>query len=206
VVAWLSPFTRRMMTSVDLHSSLARLQLILEESQSVNAALVGLAGDVQRAARLVHDCLDAGGCLLLCGNGGSAADAQHLAAEFVGRFKAIRKALPAVALPSNACITTAVGNDSSFDEIFSRQVEAFGHERDVLLAFSTSGNSANVVSAAKCAKQMRLSVVGFTGEDKGFLAPWCDILLAVPSSNTPRIQEAHITLGHALCELVEMWY
>jgi len=192
--------------SVDSDQSLARCRHILEESQRVHTALAALAAEVHRAASIVHHCLEGGGYLLFCGNGGSAADSQHLAGEFVGRFKATRGPLPAIALPSNACVTTAVGNDSSFDEIFSRQVEAFGRPGDVLLAFSTSGRSRNVVLAAECAKRRGLSVIGFSGEDGGPLEPLCDILLAVPSSNVPRVQEAHITLGHALCELVDLWY
>jgi D-sedoheptulose 7-phosphate isomerase len=162
-----------------------------------------LADPVARAADLVHDALQAGGTLLICGNGGSAADAQHIAAELGGKFYRKRPGLPAVALTVNSSMLTAIGNDFAYDEIFSRQVEALGRPGDVLLAITTSGNSGNVVEAARSARAMGLTVIGLTGATGGRLEPHCHLLLAVPSTDTPRIQEGHIAIGHLVCELVE---
>lgn len=162
-----------------------------------------LAEPVARAADLVHDALLAGGTLLICGNGGSAADAQHIAAELGGKFYRKRPGLPAVALTVNSSMLTAIGNDFAYDEIFSRQVEALGRPGDVLLAITTSGNSPNVVAAAQSARAMGLSVIGLTGASGGTLAAHCHQLLAVPSTDTPRIQEGHIAIGHLISELVE---
>ncbi len=141
--------------------------------------------------------------LLLCGNGGSAADAQHIAAELVGRFEMERKGLPAIALTTDTSILTAVGNDFSFDKIFERQVEALGREGDVLIAISTSGNSTNVINAVKKAKELEILTVGFSGKDGGELAKVADHCFTVKSYSTPRIQEVHITLGHVLCDFIE---
>ncbi|MCX8068900.1 MAG: D-sedoheptulose 7-phosphate isomerase [Thermodesulfovibrionales bacterium] len=141
--------------------------------------------------------------LLLCGNGGSAADAQHLAAEFTGRFYFDREPLCAEALHVNTSYLTAVANDYSFDEVFSRLVKAKGKEGDVLIGISTSGNSKNVISAFKTANEMGLITVGMTGLGGGAMKDICKYLIAVPSKDTPRIQEAHITIGHIICELVE---
>ncbi|MFH1239339.1 MAG: D-sedoheptulose 7-phosphate isomerase [bacterium] len=140
--------------------------------------------------------------VVLFGNGGSAADAQHLAAEFVCRFKKNRRALEAVALTVNTSILTAVGNDYEFKDIFSRQVEAIVKKGDVVIGISTSGNSPNVLEGIKKAKQLGAITVGFSGQ-VGKLAHSVDIALAVPSDNTPRIQEMHITVGHIICEIVE---
>lgn len=146
-----------------------------------------------------------GGKLLLCGNGGSAADAQHLAAEFVSTLSATfrRRALPAISLAADTSTITARANDFHFDEVFSRQVEAFGNRGDVLIGFSTSGNSKNVVKAAEEAKVRGVKVISFTGDGGGKLAELSDVLLAVPSGNTQHIQESHIALYHLLCGLVE---
>ena len=140
---------------------------------------------------------------MLCGNGGSAADAQHLAAEFVGRFLREREARPALALTTNTSVLSALGNDYGFERVFARQVEAWGNPGDVLLALSTSGNSINVLEAVAVAMQRGLTTIGLTGGDGGRLAAVCDIPIVVPSASTPRIQEAHITVGHILCDLVE---
>jgi len=144
-----------------------------------------------------------GNKILLCGNGGSAADCQHIAAELVGRFGMERRALPAIALTTDTSILTAVANDYSFDRIFERQVEALGQEGDVLIGISTSGNSENVVRAVEKAKEMRILTVGFLGRDGGKLAELVDHSLIVKSFSTPRIQEVHITLGHVLCDFIE---
>jgi D-sedoheptulose 7-phosphate isomerase len=141
--------------------------------------------------------------VLLCGNGGSAADAQHIAAELSGRFYKDRKPLFAEALHVNTSFLTAVANDYSFDDVFARAVEGFGREGDILIGISTSGNSPNVVNAIKKAKEKGLITVGLTGKNGGKLKNLVDYLINVPSEDTPRIQEAHILIGHILCEIVE---
>jgi len=138
-----------------------------------------------------------------CGNGGSAADAQHLAAEFSGRFYKDRKALPAEALHCNTSYLTAVANDYSFDHIYSRLVDGIGKEGDVIIGLSTSGNSANIVNAFDTAKKKNMITVGFTGNSGGKLKSLSDYLINIPSTDTPRIQESHIMVGHIVCELVE---
>ncbi|WP_456341845.1 D-sedoheptulose 7-phosphate isomerase [Thermovibrio sp.] len=143
--------------------------------------------------------------ILLCGNGGSAADCQHIAAELVGRFSMERRALPAIALTTDTSILTAVANDYSFDKIFERQVEALGEEGDVLIGISTSGNSKNVINAVKKANEKGLLTVGFLGKDGGELAGLCRHSFVVKSHSTPRIQEVHITLGHVLCDFIEKY-
>ncbi|MBI1978136.1 MAG: D-sedoheptulose 7-phosphate isomerase [Candidatus Omnitrophica bacterium] len=141
--------------------------------------------------------------ILLCGNGGSAADAQHIAAEFIGRFKRERKSLPAIALTTDTSILTALGNDYSYEAIFARQVEGLGVRGDVLIALSTSGNSKNVLGAAKKAKELGLIVIGFTGKNGGNLKQLCDLTFFANSDQTPHIQEMHITALHAVSEAVE---
>ena len=141
--------------------------------------------------------------VLFRGNGGSAADAQHLAAELSGRFFLNRKPLFAEALHVNSSYVTATANDYGYDYVYSRLVEAMGQEGDILMAFSTSGNSGNVVNALKIAKEKGLTTIGFTGEKGGKMNEFSDILFCVPSKNTPRIQEVHITIGHIICELTE---
>ena len=141
--------------------------------------------------------------LLLCGNGGSAADAQHIAAEFINRYELERPPLPALALTTDTSILTSVGNDYSFDETFSKQVKALGVEGDVLLALSTSGNSANVLKAVETARNKEIFTVGLAGGDGGKLADLADMSLVVKSQTTPRIQEVHILAGHIICELVD---
>jgi len=155
------------------------------------------------AAALIAQCLRSGGKLLFFGNGGSAADAQHLAAEFVGRFRIERQALPAIALTTDSSILTAVGNDYGFEQIFTRQVQALGRPGDVAIGISTSGNSANVISAIKQAAQQDLKTIGLAGKDGGSLAKAVDVSIVVASANVARVQECHITIGHILCELAE---
>jgi D-sedoheptulose 7-phosphate isomerase len=140
------------------------------------------------------------------GNGGSAADAQHLAAEFSGRFYTDRQALPAEALHCNTSYLTAVANDYSYDEIYARLIRGIGQSGDVLVGLSTSGNSANIVRAFEVAREKKIITVGFTGESGGKMKPLSDFLFNIPSSDTPRIQESHILLGHIVCELVEKEY
>lgn len=145
----------------------------------------------------------AGNKVLFCGNGGSAADAQHLAAEFSGRFYKDRKALPAEALHCNTSYLTAVANDYSYDVIYSRLIEGIGNKGDILIGLSTSGNSNNILKAFEVCKQKSITTIALTGASGGKMNDVCDVLLNVPSTNTPRIQESHIMIGHIICELVE---
>jgi D-sedoheptulose 7-phosphate isomerase len=158
---------------------------------------------IERTARLLIEALDSGHKLLLCGNGGSAADSQHIAAELVGKLLVKRRALPAIALTTDTSALTALGNDFGFETVFQRQVEALGQPGDVLIGISTSGNSPNVLEAVKLARKMSLKTVGLTGRGGGALAGAVDQALTVPSDNTQRIQESHIMIGHILCELIE---
>ena len=159
--------------------------------------------EVASAGLRVRTALEKGRKILICGNGGSAADSQHMAAEFVGRFVKERQSLPALALTVDTSLLTAVGNDYGFDCVFSRQVEGLGQEGDVLIAISTSGNSANVVKAVKTAKEKGIYVIALTGENGGILAKELDLCLAVPSQVTARIQEMHIMIIHMICEIAE---
>jgi D-sedoheptulose 7-phosphate isomerase len=158
---------------------------------------------IVEGAFMLAECLESGGKLLFFGNGGSAADAQHLAAEFVGRFVKERRALPAIAFTTDTSILTAVGNDYGFDQVFSRQVQALGQPNDVAIGISTSGNSPNVLLAFREASKMGLKTIGLAGKDGGQLARSVDLPIVVPASNTARIQECHIAIGHLFCELVE---
>jgi D-sedoheptulose 7-phosphate isomerase len=158
---------------------------------------------LEQAVRMCAAALRSGGKLLLAGNGGSAADAQHWAGELVSRFYYDRPGLTAIALTTDTSVLTAIGNDYGFDYIFARQVEALGRKGDVFIAISTSGNSANVLRAADAARERGLGVIGFTGQSGGQLAAKCDLCLRVPSTETPRIQEGHEVLGHLLCALIE---
>ncbi len=154
-------------------------------------------------AELIAGAFNDGGKLMIAGNGGSAADAQHLAAEFVNRFEIERPSLPALALTTDSSILTSIGNDYHFDQVFEKQIKALGREGDVLLAISTSGNSKNVIKAAAAAKKSGIKVIVMTSGDGGKLAEKADILLNVAADKTPRVQEVHITIGHILCELVD---
>jgi D-sedoheptulose 7-phosphate isomerase len=155
------------------------------------------------AGKLATDTLKAGGHIFFAGNGGSAADAQHLAAELVGRFIKERKALAATALHANTSSMTAIANDYEYDVIFSRQLEGLGKKGDLLYAISTSGNSKNIVKAAETAKAMGMKVIGLTGEKSSKLEPLSDICIKVPSTHTPRIQEMHICVGHVICAIID---
>ncbi len=155
------------------------------------------------AAVMITQCLQSGGKLLFFGNGGSAADAQHLAAEFVGRFVQERAGLPAIALTTDASILTAVGNDYGFEQIFARQIQALARPGDVAIAISTSGNSPNVLEGVKAARKAKAKTIGLSGKDGGVLAEEVDIAITIASKSTARIQECHIAVGHLLCELAE---
>lgn len=175
----------------------------LQEHAEVVEGLAGRAGALQDIAGRISACLESGGTLYLCGNGGSAADAQHVAAEFTGRFERERAPLPAEALTVNASALTAIGNDYSFEDVFARQVSARVKKGDVLAGISTSGRSENVLRAVARARELGASTVGFTGAGGSDLASACDFCLMVPSAKTSRIQEAHILAWHVICGLVE---
>ncbi|MBE6343434.1 MAG: D-sedoheptulose 7-phosphate isomerase [Lentimicrobiaceae bacterium] len=182
------------------------IENIIQESINVKELILAnkdLINRIKSAAQSCVESLQEGGKVHFCGNGGSAADAQHLAAELSGRFYYDRKPLNAEALHVNTSYLTAVANDYSFNMIYSRMIEASAKQGDVLVAISTSGNSENIVKAIETAKQKKMLVVGMTGETGGKMATLCDILINVPSSCTPRIQEAHIMIGHIICEIIE---
>ena len=161
------------------------------------------AAAVAAAAELIMGCFQNGGTVYFCGNGGSAADAQHLAAEFSGRYLVDRPGLPAVALTANSSAVTAIGNDYGYDDVFSRQLEGLGSPGDVLVAITTSGRSESVRRAVKAAQALEMTVIGMTGAKGGEFAALCDVALVTPSASTPNIQEGHIAMGHAFCLLVE---
>lgn len=158
---------------------------------------------VEAAARACIACMRNGNKILLAGNGGSAADAQHIAGEFVSRFAFDRPGLPAIALTTDTSIITAVGNDYGYEKLFSRQVQAHGQKGDVFIGYSTSGKSTNILKAFEEAKERGLICIGLTGNQGGPMRELCDYLLEVPSSDTPKIQEGHLVLGHIICGLVE---
>ena len=176
----------------------------LREGAELRSQIAHDCGEtIVQAASLMIRCLQSGGKLLFFGNGGSAADAQHLAAEFVGRFVLERQGLPAIALTTDSSILTSVGNDYGFDQVFARQIEALGRPNDVAVGISTSGNSPNVIEAVKKAKKQNVKTIGLAGKDGGALAKSVDLAITVSSTNTARVQECHIAIGHILCELVE---
>lgn len=179
-------------------------QRFVEHLEVANAVMQsGILEQIERIATVVKTALANGNKVLFCGNGGSAADSQHLAAEFVGRFQKERQGLPAIALTVDTSILTAVGNDYGFDKVFVRQVEALGNKGDVLVGISTSGNSPNVVAAIELAKAKGMYCVGMTAAGGGKMAAMCDECIAVPAKITARAQEMHILIGHILCELVD---
>jgi D-sedoheptulose 7-phosphate isomerase len=175
----------------------------LEAHLSAVTLCKGLSEQVYALSETIIQTFKNGNKVLLCGNGGSAADSQHIAAEFVGRFKRERKALPAIALSTDTSILTAVGNDYSIDRIFSRQVEALARPGDAVIGISTSGKSPNIIEAMKTAKNHGSKTIAFLGGNGGPLKDIVDIPLVIPSNDTPRIQECHILLGHIICDIVE---
>ncbi|MFC2004093.1 D-sedoheptulose 7-phosphate isomerase [Chloroflexota bacterium] len=176
----------------------------LQESAEVKSAIAkSKISEIERIVSSIIAAYKTGGKVVLFGNGGSAADAQHIAGELVGRFKLERQSLPAIALTTNTSILTAVANDYGYERVFSRQVEALVNEKDVVIGISTSGNSPSVIEAIKTAKMKGAKTIGLTGGNGGKLAEVVDLVLIVPSDDTARIQEAHITIGHIVCELVE---
>jgi D-sedoheptulose 7-phosphate isomerase len=193
----LAPMTSSHRDDVVAHFGASRDVLVrsLEDNAFVEA--------VARTAKVVTAALQAGGKLLLAGNGGSAADAQHLACELVVRMHLDRDALPAIALTTDSSILTAAGNDLGFDQVFSRQVLALGRRGDVFLGLSTSGQSANILAACRAARERGMTVIGFTGSSGGSMMECCDVLVRVPSDETPLIQQVHIAAGHSVCAIVE---
>jgi len=166
----------------------------------------GLLKTIEASVDVIINAFRNGNRIYFCGNGGSAADAQHLAAEFSGRFYTDRKALPAEALHCNTSYLTAVANDYSFDEIYSRLIDGIGEKGDVFVGLSTSGNSPNILKAFNTAKKKEMVTIGFTGKSGGEMRTLCDYLINIPSTDTPRIQESHIMVGHIICQLVEEKY
>lgn len=184
-----------------------KLSDYLTESATITAATASVPGQdkaMANAIKWTSAALAAGLPVLVCGNGGSASDAEHIAGELVGRFLKERRGLNVISLVSNPAVLTAWSNDYDYASVFARQVEAHGRPGGVLIALSTSGNSANIVQAAEAARQEQMKVIAFTGEGGGKLAPLAHALLTVPSKQTPRIQEGHLALYHYLCEMVEL--
>jgi D-sedoheptulose 7-phosphate isomerase len=177
----------------EFQSHLETIIRVIEHSQE----------DIAKASSLVIDTLKDGNKIILCGNGGSAADAQHIAAELTGRYKTERKGLPAIAITTDTSALTAIGNDYGYDMVFARQFEALANEGDLLIGISTSGNSSNIINTLELAKHMNCKTIGFTGRDGGKMNKLCDINLIVPSDDTPRIQEMHILFGHTICQIID---
>lgn len=183
-----------------------RIKEIIQASIDVKTKVLtdaAMVAKIEEVTHVVTEAFKAGNKVLFCGNGGSAADAQHLAAEFSGRFYTDRDPLPSEALHCNTSYLTAVGNDYGYDVVYSRIIKGMGKPGDVLIGLSTSGNSVNIMKAMEQAKQNGMITVALTGETGGKLKDMCDHLLNVPSKDTPRIQESHIMIGHIICELVE---
>ena len=180
-------------------NQITQTQKIMEQMVSND----DLLESIEKVANACIECLRNGGKILLAGNGGSAADAQHIAGEFVSRFAFDRPGLPAIALTVDTSILTAIGNDYGYEKLFSRQIQALGRPGDIFIAYSTSGKSPNILSALKEAKGQKIITVGLTGNAKGEMSQLCDYLLQTPSLDTPKIQEGHLVMGHILCGLIE---
>lgn len=180
------------------------IKSMIVESIETKRMCQAFALKIEEAAKLIVNALKSSKKILLAGNGGSASQASHIAAEFVGRYKIERKGLAAIALATDLAAITAIGNDYGFDAIFERQIEALGNEGDVFIALSTSGNSKNIINAVEKAKKINIHVIGLLGKDGGKLKNTSSVEIIVPSDNTPRIQEAHLMILHIICELVDM--
>ena len=191
-----------------MSESLISYETLVSESfrshaEVINDTLDLLHHEIIYAAESIADCLLQGGKLYLCGNGGSDSQCHHLAGELLGRFRYSRRPLPAIALSSDSSVLTCISNDFDYNQIFSRQIEALTSKEDLLMCFSTSGNSKNVINAIVAARDKKLKVIGFLGMDGGTAKDLCDVSIVVPSSSTARIQEAHLLLLHILCDIVE---
>jgi len=171
--------------------------------ETIQAVMGTMEVDLEKASALAVEVLKRGNKVLLCGNGGSAADAQHIAAELTGRYKIERRGFPGIALTTDTSALTAIANDYGYDRVFDRQVEALANEGDLLIGISTSGNSANIISALTLAKELGCSTIGFSGRNGGKMNEVCDVNLVVPSDDTPRIQEMHILFGHTICQIID---
>ena len=171
--------------------------------ETIQKVIETMQDDLAKASQMAVDTLKAGNKIILFGNGGSAADAQHIAAELTGRYKSERRGLPGLALTTDTSALTAIGNDYGYDRVFDRQVEALASSGDLLIGISTSGNSANVISALKLGREIGCRTLGFTGRNGGAMNEVCDLNLVVPSDNTPRIQEMHIMFGHTICQCID---
>ncbi len=179
------------------------LSAITELARTAERVVAELGPDIARALEMVRNTVDQGGTLMFCGNGGSAADAQHMATEYVVRYMRNRRAYPAIALTTDTSLITATGNDFGFDHIFSRQVEALGKRGDLLIIHSTSGNSRNVLLAAEAAKSKGIPVLALSAKDGGALAKIADHIIVVPTDRTDRAQEIHLCIQHAICDAIE---
>ncbi len=180
-----------------------RIEGKIRESIGVKERLISLSPLIEKAVLRIKETLKSGGKVLLCGNGGSAADAQHIACEFIEKVKVTRNPLPAIALTTDTSILTAVSNDESFDEVFARQIRAIGKKGDCLIAITTSGKSPNVIRAIETAKGMGIYTIGLLGKGGGKAKELVDLAIVVPSDDTARIQESHITIGHIIAEIIE---
>lgn len=179
------------------------VEYLLAEHLAVAQTMHHLAADIEQAGQCIAAALRRGNKVLLCGNGGSAADAQHIAAELTGRFEVMRRAYPAIALTTDTSALTAIGNDYGFEKIFARQVEALGEPGDVLIAISTSGNSPNILAAMAAATQLQMEVIGLVGRDGGAMRSLCNLSVVIRVKSTARIQEMHILVGHIWCAMVD---
>lgn len=179
------------------------IKSVISEHSSAMKLLEEESSNLEAIGKKISECLKSGGKVMICGNGGSAADSQHFSAELVGRFQTERRPLPAIALSTDTSILTAVGNDYGFERIFERQVEALGNRGDILIGISTSGNSMNVINAVEAAKKKGMTTIGFLGKDGGKLKPLCDMNLTINSKTTARVQEMHGLSIHIICEMVD---
>jgi len=179
------------------------MQEMHDHARTLERVMQSLTPRIAEAGERIVETLKRGNKILLCGNGGSAADAQHIAAELTGRYKTERRGLPAVALTTDTSALTAIGNDYGYDRVFERQTEALAREGDLLLGISTSGNSANVLLALQKARELGCFTLGLSGREGGRMNAVCDLNLVIPSEDTPRIQEMHIMIGHLLCSMVD---
>ena len=186
-----------------MEDAISFIKKSIKESADSKIEFITQSENIANASKIITDSMKKGGKLLICGNGGSAADSQHIAGELIDKFLIERKGLPAIALTTDTSVLTAWGNDKNFDEIFERQIEALGKAEDVLLAISTSGNSKNILKAAEKAKEIGMKVISLTGGNGGILKNLSDININSPSDKTPRIQECHMVAYHIICQLVE---
>ena len=176
---------------------------LISHLEIINKVIETMQDKLEIASKLAVETIKNGNKILLCGNGGSAADAQHIAAELIGRYKSERRGLPGIALTTDTSVLTSIGNDYGYDRVFDRQVEALANKGDLIIGISTSGNSKNIVNVLKLGRELDCKTLGFSGYKGGIMNELCDVNLIVPSNNTPRIQEMHILFGHIICQIVD---